>query len=117
MVDLSLGCANKYPVHGTYTFKFGNESLTICEHDFDSAIETQEPSKEGWSGFCLQYHCHEPWIDSEWVISDLEELLKLLSNGIPQVEQDYFSKRNCKVLQDFLIRAKSSDNNVSIIKE
>ena len=45
MEDLSLDCANRYPVHGTYTFKFGNESLKICVHDFDSA-ESTELSKQ-----------------------------------------------------------------------
>ncbi|WP_144395592.1 hypothetical protein [Pleionea sediminis] len=117
MKDLSLGCANSYPVHATYIFKFGTDVLTICDHDFEPAIDIHKPSENGWYGFCLQYHCHEPWNDLEWEIENLEELIGLLDDGIKQVEESFFSNAKCELLLDFLIRAKSSNENVSITRE
>lgn len=104
MKNLSKGCADSYPLHSVYIFlnTTNNESIAICDHDFEPAIEVHPPGNDGWEGFCLLYQCDEPWVDKEYVVENNDELLHLLSSGISQVLFDYFNKENCSKLIEFI---------------
>ncbi|WMS88801.1 hypothetical protein [Pleionea litopenaei] len=117
MNDLSLGCADSYPVHDVYTFSDDIERIRVCDHDFEPAIDVHEPAKDGWHGFCLMYHCNLEWCDTEFKIEDLDELIVLLETGAEKAQPSYFDRENCYSLIVFLKEAKSKNRSVSVLKE
>ena len=119
MQDLSKGCSDTYPLHGLYVFcnVAINSAISICDHDFEPAIEVTEPNADGWQGFTLQYHCFQPWDNSPWLIEDIDELVALLGIGISKANCDSFSAQNCSELLSFLKSAQESAQQVSMHKE
>ena len=118
MLDLSKGCANKYPLHGIYLFQIvGDDGLAICDHDFDEAINVNIVNGQALSGFLLQYHCYEPWKEGDWVIANLVELIELLESSLSQVVCESFSSDKCLLLVNYLKSAVKGNKDVSMRSE
>ena len=116
MLDLSKNCADTYPLHGSYIFQSAKNGvgITLCDHDFEDAIMKHEASDQGWKGFLLQFHCYEPWKENAWEIENLEELVRLLEQGIVYELPEHFNASHCLLLVDFLKSASESSLAVTI---
>lgn len=112
--DLSLRCANTYPVHKTYRISDActADVLVICDHDFEPAIDVIEASESGWKGFLLKYHCDMPWFDEPWKIDDISDLVSCLKKGTNLTIDKQFNSNNCALLIEFLENALKKNHDV-----
>jgi hypothetical protein len=112
--DLSVGCADSYPVHNAYIFAESShqDGMVVCDHDFEGAVGAVESESDGWRGFLLVYHCgDEPWKDARWELEDLGEFIQQVELGARSAPK-YCDKAKITKLLDFLRQAHKNGQKI-----